>query len=95
MQVQKQPLELDLEQQTASKLGKEYIKAVYCHHAYLNFIQSTSCKRLGWMKHKLKLRLLGEISTTSHADDITLMAESKEELKSLLTNMRRGLKKLV
>ena len=52
------------DQQTGSKLGKEYIKAVYCHPAYLTYMQSTSCKMLGWMKHKLKSRLLGEISVT-------------------------------
>ena len=53
MQVKKQQLELDMEQRTGSKLGKEYIKAVYCHPAYLTYMQSTSCKMLGWMKHKL------------------------------------------
>ena len=61
MQVKKQQLELDMEQWTASKLGKDYIKAVYCHHAYLAYMQSTSCKMLGWMKHKLESRLTGEI----------------------------------
>ena len=54
MQVKKQQLELDMEQQTDSKLGKEYVKAVYCHLAYLTYMQSTSCKMPGWMKHKLK-----------------------------------------
>ena len=54
-----------MEQQTGSKLGKEYIKAVYCHPAYLTYMQSTSCEMLGWMKHKLESRLLGEISMTS------------------------------
>ena len=53
MQARKQQLELDMEQQTGSKLGKEYFKAVYCHPAYLTYMQSTSCKRLDWMKHKL------------------------------------------
>ena len=53
MQVKKQSLELDIEQQTGSKLGKEYIKAVYCHPAYLNYMQSTSREMPGWMKHKL------------------------------------------
>ena len=66
MQVKNQQLELDMEKQTGSKLGKEYIKAVYCHPAYLTYIQSTSCEMLGWMKHKLESRLLGEISITSH-----------------------------
>ena len=54
-----------MEQWTDSKLGKEYIKAVYCHPAYLTYMKSTSCKALGWMKHKLESRLLGEISITS------------------------------
>ena len=61
MQVKKQHLELDMEQQTASKLGKEYVKAVYCHSAYLTYMQSTSWEMLGWMKHKLESRLLGDI----------------------------------
>ena len=59
MQVRKQQIELDMEQQTGSKLGKEYIKAVYCHPAYLTYIQSTSCEMLGWMKQKLESRFLG------------------------------------
>ena len=62
---QKQPLELDMEQQTGSKLGKEYIKAVYCHPAYLTYMQSTLCEMPGWMIQKLESRLLGEISITS------------------------------
>ena len=61
MQVKKQQLELDMEQQTGSKLGKEYVKAVYCHPAYLTSLQSASCKILGWMKHKLESGLSGEI----------------------------------
>ena len=65
MQVKKQQLELDMEQQTGSKLGKEYIKAIYCHPAYLTSMQSTSCEMLHWMKHKLELRLLVEIAITS------------------------------
>ena len=65
MQVKKQQLELDMEQYTGSKSGKEYIKAVYCHPDYLPYMQSTSCKMPGWMKHKLESRLLGEISITS------------------------------
>ena len=64
MQVWKQQLELDMEQQTSSKLGKEYIKAVYCHPAYLTSMQSTSCEMLGWKKHKLESRVLGEIPIT-------------------------------
>ena len=65
MQVKKQQLEPDMEQQTGSKLVKEYIKAVYCHLAYLTFMQSTSCEMPGWIKHKLESRLPGEISITS------------------------------
>ena len=65
MQVKKQQLEPDVEQLTGSKLGKEYIKAVYCHPAYLTYMQSKSREMLGWMKHKLESRLLGEISITS------------------------------
>ena len=65
MQVKKQQLELDMEQQTGSKLGKEYVKAVYCHSAYWTYMQSTSWEVLNWMKHKLESRLPGEISITS------------------------------
>ena len=65
MQVKKQRLELDMEQQTGSKLGKEYVKAVYCHPAYLAYMQSTSCEMPGWMNHKLESRLPGEISIIS------------------------------
>ena len=65
MQIRKQHLELDREKQTDSKLEKEYIKAVYCHPAYLTYMQSTSCKMPGWMKLKLESRLPGEISITS------------------------------
>ena len=65
MEVKKQQLELDTEQQTGSKLGKEYVKAVYCHPAYLTYLQSTSWQMLGWMKHKLESRFLGEISMSS------------------------------
>ena len=72
-----------MEQQTAPKLGKEYVKAVYCHPAW-----STSCDMPGWMKLKLESRLQGQISTTRYADDTTLMAESKEELKSLLVKVK-------
>ena len=64
MQVKKQQLELDKEQRTGSKLGKEYVKAVHCHPAYLTYMQSTSCEMQGWMKHKLELRLLGETLIT-------------------------------
>ena len=65
MQDKKQQLELDTEQQTGSKLGKKYIKAVYYHPVYLIYMQSTSHKMVGWMTHKLESRLPGEITTTS------------------------------
>ena len=65
MQVKKQQLELYMEQQTGSKLGKEYVKVVYCHLTYLTYVQSTSLKMPGWMKHKQESRLQGEISITS------------------------------
>ena len=91
MQVKKKQLEQDMEQWTSSKLRNEYIKAVYCHPAYLNYVQSTSCEMLGWMKHKLESRL--PINNLRYADDTTLMAES-EELKSLLTNVKKETEKL-
>ena len=69
-----------MEQRTRSKLGKEYVKDVYCHSDYLTYTQSTSCKMLGWMKHKLESRLPGEVSITSDMQ----MTESEEELNSLL-----------
>jgi len=65
MQLRKQELELDMEQQNGSKLGKEYVMAVYCHFAYLTDMQSTSCEMQGWKKHKLESRLPEEISMTS------------------------------
>ena len=65
MQVKKQQLELDMEQRTGSKLRKEYVKAIYCHPAYLTYKQSTSCEMLDWMKLKLESGLPGEISITS------------------------------
>ena len=84
MQAKKQQLELDLEQWTDSKLGKDYFKAVYCHSAYLTHIRSTSCEMLGWMKHKLETRLPGEISITSdmQVTQPLWQKESKQELKS-------------
>ena len=86
IQVKKQQLEPDME-----KLGKEYIKDVYCYPAYSIYMQSTSCKMPGWMKHNLGSRSPGEKSKTSH----TPVAESEEELKSLLMNFsERGEKKL-
>jgi len=89
MQVKKQQLEPDMEQWTDSKLGKEYVNAVYCHPAYfVTCIQSTSCKMPCWMKHKLESRLPRNINNLRYADDTTLMAESKDELKSLLMKVK-------
>ena len=88
MQVKKQQLELDMKQQTGSKSGKEYIKVIYCHPAYLTYMQSISCKMPGWMKHKLESRFLGEIAITSD-----MMAE-REELKSLLMKVKEESEKV-
>ena len=90
MQVRKQQLELDMEKQTGSKSTKEYVKAVYCHPAYLAYMLSTSCEMLGWMKHKVESRLLGEIWI---ADNTTLIAES-EEIKSLLMKVKEESEKV-
>ena len=78
MQVNKQQLEPDMEQQTDSKLGKEYVKAVYCHSAYITYMQSTSYEMPGWMKHKLESRLPGEISITS---DMQMTAPLWQKMK--------------
>ena len=79
---------MDMEQQNGSKQEKEYVKAVYCHSAYLIYMQSTSWEMLGWKKYKLESRFLEEISIASYADDITLMAEGEEELSSLLMKVK-------
>ena len=83
MQVNKQQLETDMEQQTGSKLGKQYVNTVYWHSAYLPYMQSTSCEMLDWTNHKLESRFPGETSTTSDMQ----MRESEEKLKSLLMNV--------
>ena len=84
-----------MEQLTGSKLGKEYVKAVYCHPAYLTCMQSPPCKMLGWMKHKLESRLPGEISITSDMQVTPpLWAESEEELKSLLMKVEEESEKV-
>ena len=88
MWVKKKEWETDVEQVTVSKLGKKYDKAVYYYPAYLTSMQSTSWEMLGWRKHKLESRLPGEISTTSYMHVTTLMAESEEELKSLLMKVK-------
>ena len=88
-QVKKQQLELDMEQQTGSKSRKEYIKAVYCHPAYFTYMQSTSCKMLGWMKHKLESRLLGEITIISDIQ-MTQPFGRKQRTKEPLNEIQRG-----
>ena len=96
MQVKKQQLEMDMEQQTGSKSGKEYVKEnIYCQPVFLTYMQSTSLEMLGWMKQKLEARLPGEISITSDMQmTTTLMAETKVELKSLLMKVKEESKKV-
>ena len=95
MQVKKQQLELDKEQQNGFKLEKQYIKAVYCHPAYLTYMQITSWETLDWKKHKLESRLMGEISITSDMQMTPpLMVDSEEKLKTLLMKMKEENKKL-
>ena len=78
MQVKWQQLELEMEQQTGSKSGKEYVKAVYCHPAYLTCMQITSWETLGWMKHKLEIKISGRnINNLRYADDTTFMAAKR------------------
>ena len=89
MQVKKQQLQMDMEQRTGSKLGKEYIKAVYCHPANLTYMQSTSWEMLGLKKHKLKSQTGRNINNLRYADDTTLIAESEEELRSLLRRVKK------
>ena len=88
MQVRKQQLELDLEQQNGSKLGKEYIKAVYCHPAYLTYVQYIM-RNAGLEETQAGIKIAGRnINNLRYADDSTLMAESEEELKSLLMKVK-------
>ena len=83
-----------MKQQTGTKLGKEYIKAIYCHSAYVTYMQSTSYEMLGWMKHKLESRLPGEISINLRfSNDTTIMTEREEELKSPLMKVKEEIKK--
>ena len=94
MQVKKHKLELDMEQWTGSKLRKEYSKGVYCHSAYLTFMQSTSCETLGgWTIAGFKMSGRN-INNLRYANDTTLMAESEEELKSLLMNRKEESEKV-
>ena len=90
MQVKKQQLDLNMEQQTGSKSGKDYIKAVYCHPAYLICMQSISCKMLGWMNHKLESRLPGEISITSDMQMTQPYGRKQRETKEPLDESERG-----
>ena len=90
MQVKKQQLELDMEQWTGSKLGKEDIKTVYCHPDYLTYMQSTSCKMLGWMKHKLESRLLGEVLITSDMQMTPPLWQKVKRNKEPLGESERG-----
>ena len=80
--------------QAGSKLGKEYVKAIYCHPAYLTYIQSASWETLGWKKHKLESRLPGNINNLRYADDIAFMPESEEEPKSLLMKVKEESEKV-
>ena len=90
MQVKKQQSEQEMEQWTGSKLEKEYVKAVYCHPAYLTYMQSTSCKnaRLDEVQAWIKIARRN-VNNLRYADNTTLMAESKEELKSLLMKVKK------
>jgi len=89
MQVKKQQLEPDMEQWPGNKLGKEHIKAEYCYLAYLTYVQYISCEMQDWMKHKAGIMTAGRnISNLRYADDTTLKAESKEELKNLLMKVK-------
>ena len=90
MQVKKQQLEPDMEQQTGSKLGKEYIKAVYYHPAYLTYMQSTSYEMPSWMKHKLESRLQGEISITLDTQMTHYPYGRKQRTKEPLNESERG-----
>ena len=94
MQVKKQQFEPNMEQQTSPKSGKEYIKAIYCHPAYLTYMQSTSCEMLGWMKHKLESRLPGEISTTSDMQMTPPLWQKLKKNQSFLMKMKEESEKV-
>ena len=95
MQVKKQQLELDMEQQTGSKSGKEQVKAIYCHPTYLTYMQSTSWEMLDWMKHKLESRLLGEIAVTSDMQMTpSLWQKANKNLRVSRWKWKRRVKKL-
>ena len=88
--VKKQQLQPDMELQTGSKLGKEYVEAVYCHHAYLTYMQSTSWEMFGWMKHKLESRLVGEISIASDMQMTPPLWQKWRGIKKPLDESERG-----
>ena len=90
MQVKKEQLQPDMEQWTGSKLGKEYIRAIYCHSVYLIYMHSTSCQMLGWMKHNLESRLLGEISITSDTQMTPPLWQKVKGTKEPLDESERG-----
>ena len=92
MLVKKQQLELDVEQQTGSKLGKEYVKAVYCYPAYLTYMQGTSREKSGWMKHKLESRLPGKVSITSVMQMTPPLWQKVKNMKVKKESERVGLK---
>ena len=95
IQVKKQQLESDKEQQTGSKLGKEYIKAIYCHPAYLTYMQSTLCEMLGRLKHKLESRILEEITITSYTQMTpVLWQKAKMNQRASWWKWKRRVKKL-
>ena len=90
IQIKKQQLELCMEHQTGSQSGKEYVKAEYCHTAYFTYMQSTSCEMLGWMKHKLESRLLGEASITSDMQMTPPLCRKWRRTKEPLNESERG-----
>ena len=95
MQVRKQQLELDMEQHTGSKLGKEYIKAIYCHPAYLTYVQDYIMQNAGLDEAQARIKIAGRnINNLRYADNTTLMAESEEELKSLLMKVKEESEKV-
>ena len=95
LEVRKQQLELDMEQQTGFKLGKEYVKTVYCHPAYLTYMQGTSMRNTGLDEAQAEINIARKnINNLGYADDTTLMAESEEELKSLLMKVKEESEKV-